>query len=430
MSRGWNQNQSGQIPPLFGRSIADPNDPPPGGLNLKLLLTGEEIKYLFGAEEALLDQLRQQADVDITLSDKGPHERVLCIPGDVETVFKAFSLVCRKLWEFVVSLSDPTNPRMLVLRLAVHFSQVHKIIGNQGATIKDMRDMTGANIKIDQNPLPDSNEKVVEVIGTGESCLQCTYQVCVILQENPPRGKITPYMPKSLIKDVWKPLILAGDIAYIIENGVAIKAPPDVVRKALEQTPIGQLATNLPNSDNPDSGPDYMNPLALLAAISKSSRDAMSGAPPGPEIVKEMMIENEVAGSVIGKGGAKVAEIRQMSGANVSINTEGEVTDTGERMVLIKGTAESVLLAQFLVQSNIDMFQRERGGSMESGFSDFGRGHGGFDKMDEYQERMEIRDYGYHNRGSGGGRPYYHGGNRGGGGQQRGGRRSSLLPWR
>ena len=116
-----------------------------------------------------------------------------------------------------------------------------------------------------------------------------------------------------------------------------------------------------------------------------------------------------------------------MSGANVSINTEGEVTDSGERMVLIKGTAESVLLAQFLVQSNIDIYQRERGGSMESAFSDYGRGHGGFDKMDEYQERMEVRDYGFHNRGGGGGgRPYYHGGHRGGSGQQRGGRRSPM----
>ena len=64
----------------------------------------------------LLDQLKQQANLKITLSEKGPHERVLCIPGDVETVFKAFSLVSRKLWEFVVSLSDPSNPRMLVLR--------------------------------------------------------------------------------------------------------------------------------------------------------------------------------------------------------------------------------------------------------------------------------------------------------------------------
>ena len=155
-------------------------------------------------------------------------------------------------------------------RTVVHISQVSRIIGNQGSTINEIREMTGANIRIEHNTLPDSNEKVVEVIGNGGSCLQCTYQLCIVLQENPPRGKIIPYQPKSLIKDVWKPLILAGDIAYIIENGVAIRAPPDMVRKALEETPIGQLACNLPSGDSAETVPDYMNPLSLLAAISKT----------------------------------------------------------------------------------------------------------------------------------------------------------------
>ena len=155
------------------------------------------------------------------------------------------------------------------------------------------------------------------------------------------------------------------------------------------------------------------------------------------------MIENEVAGSVIGKSGSKVAEIRQMSGAHVSINTEGEVTPAGERLVLIKGTPESVLLAQFLVQSNIDLFKKERiygGGGGGFGGSDQGYfDQRGLDKLDEYQERMEVRDYGYQNRGGGGGPHHGGGGGRhygghggggghrgGGGGHQRGGRRSPM----
>ena len=155
------------------------------------------------------------------------------------------------------------------------------------------------------------------------------------------------------------------------------------------------------------------------------------------------MIENEVAGSVIGKSGSKVAEIRQMSGAHVSINTEGEVTPAGERLVLIKGTPESVLLAQFLVQSNIDLFKKERiYGGGGGGFSGSDQGYfdqRGLDKLDEYQERMEVRDYGYQNRGGGGGPHHGGGGGRhygghggggghrgGGGGHQRGGRRSPM----
>ena len=43
----------------------------------------------------------------------------------------------------------------------------------------------------------------------------------------------------------------------------------------------------------------------------------------------------------------------------VHISTEEEQTAEGERIVTLTGTAESVLLAQFLVQSNIDLYQKE-----------------------------------------------------------------------
>jgi len=392
----------------------------PVNINLKLLLSGEEVKYLFGAEEVLLNQLRQQTGSNITLTEPGPHERVLLIPGQLDPVFKAFGLVCRKLWEFVVSLSDPTNPRMLVLRMAVHSSQCGMIIGKQGNKIKEIRDMTGANITVAQESLPESNERTVEIIGTGESCLQSTYQVCVVLQDNPPRGEVIHYTPKSLMKDLWKPIILAGDKAYIIENGVAILAPPEVVKNALSETPLGKMTAAIPAYEGPGA-PEHMNPLALMMAISNSRRDSMLGAG-GPEITKEMKIENDVAGTVIGKHGIKVAEIRQISGANVNINTEDEVTEAGERIVVIKGSPESVLLAQFLVQSNIDLYKKER--LMNRG-GDFGY------KQEEYMENMD-------GGGGGGGfgrggmqAPYYpstRGNLRGGGGMPypRGGRRSPM----
>ena len=41
------------------------------------------------------------------------------------------------------------------------------------------------------------------------------------------------------------------------------------------------------------------------------------------------------------------------------ISTEDEQTAEGERTVTLTGTPESVLLAQFLVQSNIDLFKKD-----------------------------------------------------------------------
>ena len=375
----------------FPRHPAGPGVVGVNGITLKLLLSGEEVKYLFGAEEVLLNQLKQQTGTNITLTEPGPHERVLSIPGPLDSVFKAFGLVCRKLCEFVVSLSDPTNPRMLVLRLAVHSSQCGMVIGKHGAKIKEIRDMTGANINVSQDSLPESNERTVEIIGTGDSCLQSTFQVLTVLQENPPRGDVVPYVPKSLMKDLWKPIILAGEKAYIIENGVAILAPPELVKKALVETPLGKMTANLPNFDGPGA-PEHMNPLALMTAISTSQRDRQLGGG-GPEIVKVMKIGDGVAGYVMGKNGSKVGEIRQISGANVTISTEEEISESGERMrsVVIKGTAESALLAQFLIQSNIDICKKEQS-------SDWNDEPGNM--KDEYGENTEHGEgFGSYNRG-------------------------------
>ena len=88
------------------------------------------------------------------------------------------------MWEFVRGLSEPNNPRPLVLRLAVPAQQCGSIIGKQvisgdirnqlaqslvfnikyqGAKIKEIRDLTGAQINVSQESLPDSNERTVEV---------------------------------------------------------------------------------------------------------------------------------------------------------------------------------------------------------------------------------------------------------------------------
>ena len=345
-----------------------------GTVNLRLLISREEVQYLFGTDETLLQLLRQQTGAKISMTDPGAHERVLSISGGLDIIFKAFSLVCRKLWEFVMGLSDPNQPRPLVLRLCVPAAQCGSIIGKQGAKIKEIRDITGAQINVSQESLPDSNERTVEIIGSGESCLSTCYQVCSIMLETPVKSEVIYYSPKPLLQDVWRPLVLTRDRqAFVIEQGMAVPAPPHVIRTAFAETPLGPMAAIIPNFGlEGDSVPEYMNPVALMVAISSSQSDKLTGGG-GQEITKEMMISNDVAGSVIGKSGTKVAEIRKISGAGVHISTEDEVTSEGERVVTMTGTKESVLLAQFLVQSNIEFFRRERDGLMPGGPAERGR---------------------------------------------------------
>ena len=92
-------------------------------------------------------------------------------------------------------------------------------------------------IQVSQESLPDSTERCVEVSGTGESCLQCAYHICGILQDSQIRGHHVPYVPKGpggvmgppvppAMDDRYKPVFLCGDKAFVIEGNFAVPAPP------------------------------------------------------------------------------------------------------------------------------------------------------------------------------------------------------------
>ncbi len=225
-------------------------------LNLRILLTRDEVNYLFGYDGVLLGQLRQQTGAKISLTaEQGAVEQVLTLGGSLDLIFKAFSLICRKLWDFIASISDPSNPRPLVIRLAVPASQCGPIIGKQGAKVREIKELTGAVVKVAQDTLPGSTERCVEVTGSGESCLQCAYHICVVLQETSLRGEVVLYVPRAPVQqplpvpphssgqgNSWRPVFLCGEKAYVIEGNVAVPAPAELLQRELTKVPLGDMA--------------------------------------------------------------------------------------------------------------------------------------------------------------------------------------------
>ena len=78
-----------------------------------------------------------------------------------------------------------------------------------------------------------------------------------------------------------------------------------------------------------------------------------------------MNVPNEVIGAVIGKRGAKINEIRQLSGANINIMEVGQRQRNGgrdrspdperERIIEISGSGTAVTLAKSLINIAMDL---------------------------------------------------------------------------
>jgi len=77
----------------------------------------------------------------------------------------------------------------------------------------------------------------------------------------------------------------------------------------------------------------------------------MQGMVPGQPITQQIFIPNDMVGAIIGKGGAKINEIRQLSGSVIKINEPQD--NSNERLVTITGTQECNQMALYMLYSRL-----------------------------------------------------------------------------
>jgi heterogeneous nuclear rnp K-like protein 2 len=77
----------------------------------------------------------------------------------------------------------------------------------------------------------------------------------------------------------------------------------------------------------------------------------MQGLVPGQPLTQQIFIPNDMVGAIIGKGGAKINEIRQLSGSVIKINEPQD--NSNERLVTITGTAECNQMALYMLYSRL-----------------------------------------------------------------------------
>lgn len=225
---------------------------------------------------------------------------------------------------------------LVTLRLIIPASQCGSLIGRGGAKIKEVRELTGAAIQVAPDVLPNSTERVVTISGSVDSLKSCAYQICMIMVESPPKGYTIPYRPKPALNPMLLAAATAGQAAaaYNLPGQFALSAHPDVNRLFVANNPLA--AAFNPTAANLRAAAASGQAAAALSAVASQSISS-----------HEMTIPNGLIGCVIGKGGSKINEIRQLSGATIKISNSEE--GTKNRTVTINGAPEAINLAQYLI---------------------------------------------------------------------------------
>lgn len=80
------------------------------------------------------------------------------------------------------------------------------------------------------------------------------------------------------------------------------------------------------------------------------------GGMPGASLTQQIFIPNDMVGAIIGKGGQKINEIRQVSGSVIKINEPQD--NSNERLVTITGSEECNRMALYMLYSRLGKFTK------------------------------------------------------------------------
>ncbi|KAF2362861.1 K domain type 1 [Trinorchestia longiramus] len=144
----------------------------------------------------------------------------------------------------------------------------------------------------------------------------------------------------------------------------------------LANSPLsGLLGLSSLISMNPGITPQGANNSDALAALAGSQLRSPVGTGAGSQ-THEMTVPNELIGCIIGKGGTKIAEIRQITGAMITISKYDDGSEDAskqDRTITIKGNADQVALAQYLINTSMELHKAQldvsKGGASASGMN-------------------------------------------------------------
>jgi heterogeneous nuclear ribonucleoprotein K len=389
-------------------------------VELRILLASKNAGAIIGKGGSNIKRLRSDFKAGVTVPDSSGPERILTVGANLGTVSEI-------LLEVIPLLEDYQQYKDLDfecdIRMLVHQSQAGCIIGRAGFKIKELREETGANIKVYSQCAPQSTERVVQVTGQPTTVINCITTIFELLQSAPPKGFSSPYDPHNYDEyyaEEYGGFTIAdssrrgggmgrgggrgGGRGSFSRGGGMDRDYGGGMRSGrggrgggMGGMGMGGMGGGMRGrgghggrgsgrgfgrgnmngfGSRSSGGMGGMGELKRMGGgggmsqnftqdTMVSSRDAYSsyddeggmgdqGMMFGgnhPTTSTQVSIPKDLAGAIIGKGGSRIRQIRQESGAGITIDEA--VAGSSDRIITITGTQEAIQNAQYLLQMSV-----------------------------------------------------------------------------
>lgn len=323
---------------------------------LRLLISSKAAGGIIGRGGTNIKGLREKYSATLTVPDNPGPERVVNIGADNDVAVSILEELLPQIEEAAASSRGDNSSRKpdTEVRLLVHTMQAGSIIGRSGFKIKELRESTGAQVRVFSETCPNSTDRVTVISGDREKVMDCVRSVMKLLEENPPKGSNMPYDAKYF------------DEMHASEYG-GFSDDHDDFGRSFRSGYRSQMRHGSPRGSMPPRGgfgppPPRSRPGPMRSGFrggmeppqddyrrrSRGDRDETE--------TQRFSIPKSAAGAIIGMGGSRIRQIRSESCCNISIDDTKQ--GANERIITITGSPDQVQLAQFLLQKSV----RENGG--------------------------------------------------------------------
>ncbi|KAI9105898.1 hypothetical protein DFS34DRAFT_641741 [Phlyctochytrium arcticum] len=306
---------------------------------VRALISTKEAGVVIGKQGRNVADIRQSSLAKVTISEliPGAQDRILSVTGPFEHVAKAFSLVAEKMvLELQLGSELPVPERFVNLRILVPNSKMGWLIGKQGSKIKEIQQNSNARVTAQEGVLPGSTERIIQVVGVMDAIHLAIYHIASALQDYPQRDhyNFIPYKPLPMPM----PMPMVG-----------------------MQHPGGPFGMPGPHPFFPHQNPMMPHPSHHHGHHGGGGGGGgpgmhRGGPPPGaghlPVQMQQIFIPNDMVGSIIGKQGSKINEVRNMSGCQIKIMEP--IAGSADRLVTITGNPEQNQMAMYMLYSRLE----------------------------------------------------------------------------
>lgn len=244
--------------------------------------------------------------------------------------------------------------------------------------IREIQEASGARLNASDATLPLSTERSLVVLGVADAVHIATYYIAVTLVEQlterfggpaasayatrsggpagvvPGGMQVVPYVPQAAggqyghpetyRRHNTQPPQQPRPAAAYPQNQYAMAAQP--------QQQYGQPAAYAHSPRAPSYGGQAQAYNQMSQAPHHGQQHPQpTSSMPGQPITQQIFIPNDMVGAIIGKGGAKINEIRHLSGSVIKINEPQD--NSNERLVTITGTQECNQMALYMLYSRL-----------------------------------------------------------------------------